>query len=507
MNKFTTKFGLTSILALALFVSSCNKDNNAAVSDGTIVRLNIGQAYAKADPIKTASVNGRSYASAVQTVEIPFDNQYTLVATLTAETSASTGLKASSRATAVSTGAEQVALKSGTVYYVAIFDASGNYKETKSFTQGAGSQDFAIGKGQYTFVVYASGTGKKLPTIAAGAKLSEVNFAGLTADQDFMLDQVAFEVKDGLNTLSADLEHLFTQVTLKFDASAIGSVSSIAGATIEPSSTAVDVALVDGTRTYSTTTNVVPFNLKNTSGTVITSDSTFITTAAITNGKISLSGVSIAGSSAKSISSGNWNLKPGVKYELDITLKAPLGGMSVGGHIWAPGNLVYNSNGKYTFAAPNELGSNWYYNWLTPVGVGTAPVRTEKDGVDMVTYSEANDPCKLVSTEWRTPSRVEYEALLKAAGVSTTYQNTYNGVHGVFYGTSDIAMASGNPTAYLFFRGAKQDGSMNVKYWTRTNETNSNATSIYFQGYSKPSTFNSDDKYTNLDVQIRCVRN
>lgn len=42
---------------------------------------------------------------------------------------------------------------------------TGSYQETKSFTKGKGQQDFSIKKGKYTFVIYASGTNKSLPTI------------------------------------------------------------------------------------------------------------------------------------------------------------------------------------------------------------------------------------------------------------------------------------------------------------------------------------------------------
>ena len=170
MKMFTIKSGLASMLALALLVSSCSKDNTQAViPEGTTVRLNIGEAFAKTSPAKAASA-GHTYASSTQTVEIPFDNQYTLVASLTAEEAPAPGLKASNRAVAISTGTDQKTLKQGTIYYVAIFDAAGEYKETKSFTQGNAAQDFAIEKGKYTFVIYASGSNKTLPSIAAGTK-------------------------------------------------------------------------------------------------------------------------------------------------------------------------------------------------------------------------------------------------------------------------------------------------------------------------------------------------
>ncbi|CAM3855687.1 FimB/Mfa2 family fimbrial subunit [Sphingobacterium prati] len=501
MKMFTIKSGLASMLALLLFVSSCSKDNTQAViSEGTTVRLNIGEAFAKTDPAKAASV-GRTYASSTQTLEIPFDNQYTLVATLTAELAPASGLKASNRAATVSTGTDQKTLKQGTIYYVAIFDAAGGYKETKSFTQGNAVQDFAIEKGKYTFVIYASGSNKTLPSIAVGTTLSEVNFEGLTADQDFMLDQVVFEVKDGQNILNADLEHLFTQVTLKFDASAIGTVSSISGATIEPSNAAVDVNLATSALTHKGSVSPVVFNLKNTNGTVINSDSTFIATAATTSGKISLSGVSIGGSAARTISSGNWNLRPGVKYVLEFKLKAPLGGINGGGYIWAPGNLQY-TNGKYSFAAPNQLGNNWYYNWLTPEGAGVAPTYH-----DMLDYKVERDPCKLVSAEWRTPSQAEYNILLATSGAATDWQYKYNGVEGVFYGSTDLQAMSANPSASIFFPSIIGG---TTPYWTSTNISTdadmSTAVSLQFGGYNKPSTASGVDSKEKA-FQIRCVRN
>ncbi|MEZ0450705.1 FimB/Mfa2 family fimbrial subunit [Sphingobacterium thalpophilum] len=501
MKNITMKLGFASFLSLALLIASCSKDNSQPIVEaGTTVRLNIGQSYVKADPAKVGAT-GRKYVAKAQTVEIPFDNQYTLVATLTEENAASaSGLRAANRAATVSSANEQVTLKEGTTYYVAIFDAAGVYKETKSFTQGNGAQDFAIEKGKYTFVIYASGTNKALPRIEAGATLSAVNFTGLTADQDFMLDQVEYEVKEGQNVLNADLAHLFTQVSLKFDASAIGVVGSIAGASIEPSNAAVDVALSDGALSFKGDVNPVTFRLKNTSGSIINSDSTFITTSATSNGIVRLKGVSIGGSAAKDVNKGGWNLKPGVKYILEFTLKAPLGGLNVGGHIWAPGNLVY-SNGKYSFAQPNQLATLWYYNWLTPVGVGSAPSYEQ-----MPTYSVDRDPCKMVDPAWRTPSKSDFEALFAEKGAATDWQYNYNGAEGVFYGSTDLPAMAANPGAYLFFPGMKGGTSF---YWSSQadigNSNESNAFSVKFGGYNKPNGFGNDNK-TN-GYQIRCVRN
>ena len=462
MNKFTIKFGFASILACALLISSCSKDNNSAiVPEGTTVRLNIGQTYAKTGPVKAASA-GRSYASATQTVEIPFDNQYTLVASLTAQEAAAPALKASSRAATVATASEQQALKPGTVYYVAIFDAAGDYKETKSFTQGNAAQDFAIEKGNYTFVIYASGSNKTLPAIAPGTKLSAVNFEGLTADQDFMLDQVPFEVKEGQNVLNADLEHLFTQVTLKFDASAVGSVSSIAGATIEPSNAAVDVNLNTSALTFKGTVSPVAFKLKNTTGGVINSDSTFIATAATANGLIGLKGLSIGGSAAKDISKGGWNLKPGVKYVLEFKLKAPVS-VNVGDEDWALNNLVYDpTTGVYSFGK----GDYWFPGRLLPKQInGTNSSANASNG-------GTGDPCQLVAPAgaWRLPMESEIQKLwdrTNSGGADNPgpnpwspparyvdyFDGTSNTALGMFFGvlTDPVTLPVAERSKYLFF--------------------------------------------------------
>ncbi|VTR34131.1 hypothetical protein [Sphingobacterium thalpophilum] len=143
MKKLTINLRLASFVLLTVWLSSCSKDSGQAmIETGTTVRLNIGQSYIKADPIKTDPIKtasvGRSYAAATQTVEIPFDNQYILIATLKEEVAPSySGIRAANRATAASTNAEQHALKEGTTYYVAIFDMAGVYKETKTFTQDA----------------------------------------------------------------------------------------------------------------------------------------------------------------------------------------------------------------------------------------------------------------------------------------------------------------------------------------------------------------------------------
>lgn len=147
---------------------------------------------------------------------------------------------------------------------------------------------------------------------------------------------------------------------MKFDASQLESISSIASATIAPSNANVDVALISSALTFAGDVKPVALNLKNTTGTVISSDSTFITTAATANGTIVLSGVSIAGSAAKNLTKGGWNLKPGVQYQLDITLKKSIE-VNIGDEVWALGNLTYavDESGNPVYGFAKQLQPIW----------------------------------------------------------------------------------------------------------------------------------------------------
>ncbi|QQD15533.1 hypothetical protein [Sphingobacterium sp. UDSM-2020] len=520
------KIRLALALAVALFISSCSKETSEVVTEETTVRLNIGQAYAKTDPVKTASV-GRSYASAVQTVEIPFDNEYTLIATLAPEASSSVNsLKATNRAATTSTGNSEQVLKQGTVYYVAIFDATGKYKETKSFTQGAGAQDFAIDKGKYTFVIYASGTNKTLPTIPAGATLSTVKFENLTADKDFMLDQVAIEVKNGENLINADLDHLFTQVRLKFDTSDIGAVSSIVGATITPSNPNVDVALIDGALTYKGTSAPVSFNLPNKTGKMILSDSTFITTATTAAGTIALTGVSIDGSVAKNISKGGWNLRPGVKYTLEITLKKPIS-VNIGGKVWALGNLTY-SNGVYGFAQTNDTYGNYWFPGFQIPKVLDGSVNNQKPSTAI--NGGAVDPCSLVLplNTWRLPTKAEFDKLkidTDQGGIDNpiktgqpnaqnparwvdTYDGTAGTNLGMFFGTVGNPGTDRYKKFYLPYGGSYNDNNTGDAFGTQGLYLLANKQRLQLTGSKNTLgwSINTAAAEPNFALQIRCIK-
>lgn len=525
MKKKSKKCGLASFIAVGLIMSSCSKDNNGAItSKVSTIRLNIGQVISTAKPLKSEAIK-RSYTSDMQELVIPLDNQYTLVATLIATNLAVQNSKASNLGITNSTGRGQNTLKKGTVYYLAIFDFAGNYKETKSFKQGDAIQDFPIDKGKYTFVIYASGTNKTLPIITQGAKLSTVIFENLGADKDFMLDQIEFDVKEGQNILDADLQHLFTQITMKFDASEIGDVSSIAGASITPSNPAVDVTLGNGHLNFKGIATSVPLHLKNTTGSVIHSDSTFITTAATSNGIIELFGVSIGGSAPRNVIKNGWIIRPGIKYQLDITLKSKPNNavVTIAGVKWASGNLKYSGN-MYSFVSRNDgIGSYWFAGYTKPK-VLDINNQTPSDDVN----GPEGDPCTLVQplNSWRLPTFDEALLLMRntsargvenpktIAGVPARYADSYlggaGGNWGVYFGVQDNPSLLREQYLFLPSAGVYKGNTTLVELGINGYYLLADYNYIRFNHSQVKPSFSSDYSIGNITsnqaMQVRCVK-
>lgn len=108
-------------------------------------------------------------------------------------------------------------------------------------------------------------------------------------------------------------------------------------------------------------------------------------------------------------------------------------GISVGGYIWAPGNVYKNSFGNFVFEA-----SQSDFHSEDMIGIfqwNSLYVDETLSGVDYGGYSSNSDPCYNVAPKgtWITPSKNQLQALINAG-----YQFTeMNGVTGMLFGGSD----------------------------------------------------------------------
>ncbi len=541
--KSNIRYSYSSLLfVLVILINACSKERSDISNvNGSTVRLKIGQTFSLPDDKSKIAVTGRRITDASQSKEIAYNDQYTLVATLREVGPQASYPKASNNRATVPGTSEQNALKEGTSYYVAIFDASGEYKETKSFKQGSSVQDFTINNGKYTFVIYASGTNAPLPFLNSGTKLNTAKFEQLSADQDLMMDQVSFEVKDGQNELTAQLAHLFTQVTLKLDASAVGEIRIGEGA-ISPShpKKAIDISLADRAISYRGVVASVPLLFQNKSGQVISSDSTFIATPATANGIIKLRDVSVNGSTPKDVIQEGWNLRPGVKYTLEINLKAPADPViPVAGTDWSIGDLIYR-DGIYQFAPPSD--ESIYYTW-SPSPTDQTEAFWYMDFDDSVkgmrmyrvngSYAQeplavANqDPCASVKplNSWRLPTSAEIVNLMSSnTKIYHAKYDTGNNSYlktGLFFGV-DYQPEKPEMDKYLYFRSFYFISAGMYRFAPTTQSAYLLAGKKYLafeQPYSddkrttlgsyeiKPLTFRPSASAPSEAVRIRCVKN
>lgn len=477
------------VCVMTLLITSCSKENgDITIKKKSTIQFKIGQLFSlDTDKVKAASAKGRT-ADRIQTREIKYNDQYTLVATLREVESVASRTKAASNNVKASGAVDQKALKEGTLYYIAVFDASGECKETKLFKQGDGIQDFAIEKGKYTFVIYASGTNAPLPYVEAGARLNKVKFEQLSAYTDLMIDQISLEVKEGQNILMANLVHLFTQVSLKLDASAVGDIS-IGGGTIAPSyvDESLDVSLEGRGITFNGAIEPVDLVFQNKSGKVIYSDSTFIATPATENGIVEIWDLSVNGSTPKNVVQHGWNLRPGVKYELLIKLKSPnYPFITVAGTNWSLGDLIYR-DGRYKLTLPSD--ESIYYNWSpSPTDQTEAFWYVDIDdrvkGMRMFLengYAQyplavaGEDPCASVQplNSWRLPTTDEIVSLM-SSGIKTYHaQYDTDGNYlkgGLFFGIASQP-AKSEMDQYLYFRSSTFFTSLGYYRFGLTNGT------------------------------------
>ena len=501
---------LTCLILSILLFGACQKDSNSPENsyqgEGRVsIHFNgIGQKAASAKVLRNSLSNTQT-APAVQKQTFQAGGLY-FTATLTEDGSQN---KPSYQAKRMAASAQDQGRDFAGDYRIAIYpkgEVSGDPIQTFTFHSAAAVDPIIdIAAGEYTFVTTAymhpEETGADRDPLAATQEVT------VTADHT--------------EAINITLLHKLTEVKVRFDASAVGDIQDLAGGTVAPNKA---YEFNENTGEISSWGNdLAPqaLNFTGQSGPIWTSAPVIIATdghgrAADGKNVIHFDAIKINNITPDQAfdffgpADKPWELKPGTQYTLTIRVgDEDLGGIEAGGFIWAPGNLVYNANGQYSFAAANEFGDNWFFNWLTPAGVGTEPA----DAYAMVDYDVQRDPCQLVNEAWYTPTAEQYTALIAEPGVATDYQYWNNGVGGVFYGTTDLQAASQNPGDYLFFIG--QTGYANGQpagtstYWSSTviygASDDVNAGSIIFGGYHKPTAVATTDDKTNT-FQIRCVR-
>ncbi|WP_407498392.1 hypothetical protein [Elizabethkingia anophelis] len=340
----------TLALSLSMVIISCRSTDNAVDGKGSSGNSSFleGTAMLKVDimgeEFETGSDNSSPMASVKgnvgsvtlkeQTKTVMVDDK-ALVATLTPVIpSLSTMAKASSGAMAAVTPITGSNIK----YRMIVYKTSdGSRIGSKTYTINAGvsvpddGNDLYLDHtaGNYSFVILTYGT-NVLPADVAGS-LGSASLTGISGDSDLMYfrkDNVTL-VK-GSNPLNAVLQHMFSQITVKLDATNVSpgnGIQSITPATISRHRTANNsINLSDGTITYSATdigSRTLDFSGNATTSAVWTAKPALIVnpgTGGAEAPALTLTNMTV-GAKVKTQTINGLLVKPGAKYNLNITFK------------------------------------------------------------------------------------------------------------------------------------------------------------------------------------------
>ncbi|MDV3753097.1 hypothetical protein [Elizabethkingia anophelis] len=340
----------TLALSLSMVIISCRSTDNAVDGKGSSGNSSFleGTAMLKMDimgeEFETGSDNSSPMASVKgnvgsvtlkeQTKTVMVDDK-ALVATLTPVIpSLSTMAKASSGAMAAVTPITGSNIK----YRMIVYKTSdGSRIGSKTYTINAGvsvpddGNDLYLDHtaGNYSFVILSYGT-NVLPADVAGS-LGSASLTGISGDSDLMYfrkDNVML-VK-GSNPLNAVLQHMFSQITVKLDATNVSpgnGIQSITPATISRHRTANNsINLSGGTITYSATdigSRTLDFSGNATTSAVWTAKPALIVnpgTGGAEAPALTLTNMTV-GAKVKTQTINGLLVKPGAKYNLNITFK------------------------------------------------------------------------------------------------------------------------------------------------------------------------------------------
>ncbi|WP_343322116.1 fimbrillin family protein [Sphingobacterium multivorum] len=410
----------TALLFLAAGISlfSCKRDDNTTTaSEGVVVKVKMeGIASEDPTPIKIGSTNaGTGSQNSAQQAIIPFGNNLSLVATLTPTVSSQGSLQASSRLRAAGSTTDK--MDSGKKYTVLVYEtASGNYVSQKTYTTGSEQAEGNItglaANTSYDFVVVSYNDVVAPSWTDTQSKSSEAVLTGVNGNTDLMYFKTTMTVSNvSANQLNITLKHKFSQITTKIDASTIGNISAVS-ANIAPHYPTANIKLSDAALSYngSATSAQVPFSALGSS--IVSSVPTLVCIGTAAPAVFNIPSITINGVTKSNLQVSGLRIAPGVKYNLNLTIKAS-DGVQIGNLIWAKGNLAYNGpsngTGTYSFDDPSHLGLTyepthyWRFDSNLIPDDGTRP--SPPNPFD-------NNICAKMGAGWRIPTFAEFQTLV-----------------------------------------------------------------------------------------------
>ncbi|RKE57116.1 hypothetical protein [Sphingobacterium detergens] len=315
---------LSALVCGSLYSCKESKDSVAASGKASV---NI-QLLGVENPVvttKKASKDGHS-TGAAQTVVIPLTRSSNFEATLTNESSVTSGnlLRASSGSRAAVTE-ERTPLAANIKYKIVVYNANGDYVTEKTYTNTVDNTTaIALDAGQtYTFVAYSVNSTATVPAVTAQADIANASLDNISADLMYFKKDLA--VQSGENNLAVVLKHQYSEVTtnLSMSTDMTGAITSLLSATIDPTHPSANLKLADGSIVYNgnTTSAVVQFPALGAGLRTVSSNPTLLIHPGETNGVFSFGSITIDGETRSNVGVAGLKILPGQRYNLNLNFK------------------------------------------------------------------------------------------------------------------------------------------------------------------------------------------
>ncbi|WP_260140462.1 fibrobacter succinogenes major paralogous domain-containing protein [Elizabethkingia anophelis] len=452
-----TSFGILTGAMLLLAVFSCrsNDSDNKVTAGGTAnVSINLqGEAFDD-----TADLGGQASltqgvsvsTSAVQRKEIPFNNDFTLVAELSPVGSSSGKQAQAALGGNLLAATGPTPLGTGIRYKVVVFRSTGEYVTERNYARGQESSTADLnldGGSNYTFIVYSVKSQTDLPDVTytntSNKTLATASISGLANTVDFMYYRKDMQVSGNqTNYLDVILRHRLSQITTTIDASATGYNITAVTANIDSHYPSYNVPLSTGTPAQTGTAGTAAVTFP-TLGTQIVVANPLMLNGNTTTGKFTLSAITI-GPLTQTVSSAaltGLKITPGIMYNLKFTLSPAdvyldnYNGQKaarINGKVW----MLYNLGDNRTDPNTGPFDQSNFYQFGRSAVVATGSTQTAEisgwnttiaadnawnSGTEAAPVKTGNDPCP---QNYRIPTRTELQSLLD--GTTKTEIGTFN---------------------------------------------------------------------------------
>ncbi len=314
---------LSALVCGSLYSCKESKDSVAASGKASVSIQLLGVE----NPIVTTKKGSKAGSTAApQTVVVPLTKSSSFEATLTSESSATSGnlLRASSGSRAALTE-ERTPLAANIKYKIVVYNADGDYVTEKTYTNSVDNTTAIAldAEKTYTFVAYSINSTATVPAVTAQTDLASASLDNISAD--LMYFKKDLMVHSGDNNLDVVLKHQYSEVTtnLSMATEMTGAITSLVSPTIDPTHPSANLKLADGTISYNgnTTTTAVQFPVLGAGLRTVSSNPTVLIHPGATNGLFNFGAITIDGETKTNVSVTGLKILPGQRYNLNLNFK------------------------------------------------------------------------------------------------------------------------------------------------------------------------------------------